>query len=106
MVIVDQAGSSSLDHLRELDEWPGVIRIHDKGTGLSRACNIGTTAAEVAGASIVAYTDDDCTVDPKWLAGLDSAFASAVDVALVFGTSKAAECDREQGTIDSLLYGS
>lgn len=101
VVIVDQAGSSSLDHLREFDEWPGVIRIHDKGTGLSRGRNIGTAAAEVAGASIVAYTDDDCTVDPKWLAGLDSAFASAADVALVFGTTKAAEHDREQGTIPS-----
>ena len=101
IVIVDQADSSLFDHLQEFDGRPEVLRIHDKGTGLARARNIGTEAAEAAGASIVAYTDDDCTVDPKWLAGLDSAFASAVDVALVFGTTKAAEYDREQGTIPS-----
>ncbi|MBJ7390494.1 MAG: glycosyltransferase [Chthoniobacterales bacterium] len=103
VVIVDQAALSSLDHLREFDGRPGVLRIHDKGTGLARARNIGTEAAEAAGASIVAYTDDDCTVDTGWLAGLDSAFASAPDVALVFGTTKAAEHDREQGTIPSYM---
>jgi GT2 family glycosyltransferase len=99
VVIVDQADSIAFDHLHEFDERPGVVRIHDKATGLARARNIGTAAAEAAGASVVAYTDDDCTVDPAWLAGLDSEFASASDVALVFGTTKAFEHDRQQGTI-------
>lgn len=103
IVIVDQADSSLFDHLLEFDGRPGVLRIHDKGTGLARARNIGTEAAEAAGASIVAYTDDDCTVDPKWLVGLNSAFALAPDVALVFGTTKAADHDREQGTIPSYM---
>lgn len=103
IVIVDQADSSLFDHLLEFDGRPGVLRIHDKGTGLARARNIGTEAAEAAGASIVAYTDDDCTVDPKWLVGLNSAFALAPDVALVFGTTKAAYHDREQGTIPSYM---
>jgi len=100
IVIVDQADSSLFDHLQEFDGRPEVLRIHDKGTGLARARNIGT---EAAGASIVAYTDDDCTVDPKWLVGLNSAFALAPDVALVFGTTKAADHDREQGTIPSYM---
>lgn len=103
IVIVDQADSSLFDHLQEFDGRPEVLRIHDKGTGLARARNIGTEAAEAAGASIVAYTDDDCTVDPKWLVGLNSAFALAPDVALVFGTTKAADHDREQGTIPSYM---
>jgi GT2 family glycosyltransferase len=101
VVVVDQAGSSSIDHLQEFDGRRGVLRIHDQGTGLARARNIGTAAAEDAGATIIAYTDDDCTVAPGWLAGLDSAFASVPDVALAFGTTKAAEHDREQGTIPS-----
>ena len=103
IVIVDHADSSLFDHLQEFDGRPEVLRIHDKGTGLARARNIGTEAAEAAGASIVAYTDDDCTVDPKWLVGLNSAFALAPDVALVFGTTKAADHDREQGTIPSYM---
>lgn len=102
-MIVDQADSSSFDHLQKFDGRPGVIRIPDKGTGLSRARNIGTAAAEAAGFSFVAYTDDDCTVDPGWLAGLDSAFQQAPDVALVFGTTKAAGHDRKQGTIPSYM---
>lgn len=103
VVIVDQADSSSFDHLQKFDGRPGVVRILDKGTGLSRARNIGTAAAEAAGFSFVAYTDDDCTVDPGWLAGLDSAFKKASDVALVFGTTKAAGHDRKQGTIPSYM---
>jgi len=34
VVIVDQADSSSFDHLQKFDGRPGVIRIPDKGTGL------------------------------------------------------------------------
>ncbi len=101
VVVVDQAGSSSIDHLQEFDGRRGVLRIHDQGTGLARARNIGTTAAEASGATIIAYTDDDCTVAPGWIAGLDSGFALSPDVALVFGKTKAAEHNREQGTIPS-----
>jgi GT2 family glycosyltransferase len=101
VVIVDQADSSSFDHLQKFDGRPGVVRILDKGTGLSRARNIGTAAVVDAGFSFAAYTDDDCTVDPFWLAGLNSAFEQAPDVALVFGTTKAAGHDKKQGTIPS-----
>jgi GT2 family glycosyltransferase len=99
VVVVDQAGSSQFDYLQEFDGRRAVLRIHDQGTGLARARNIGAAAAEAAGATIIAYTDDDCTVAPGWLGGLDSAFASAPDVALAFGTTKAAAHDHRQGTI-------
>ena len=103
IVIVDQAADATPDLLRVFDGLPGVIRIRDKGKGLSRARNIGTTAAEEAGATVVAYTDDDCTVEADWLAGFASAFGMADDVALVFGTTKAAPHDTEEGTIPA--YG-
>lgn len=99
IVIVDQADSSSFDHLQEFDGRPGVLRLRQDGSGLSRARNAGTAAAAAAGASIAAYTDDDCEVDPGWLAGLEAALAMAPDVALAFGTTRAANHDHHQGTI-------
>lgn len=99
IIIVDQADPDTPDPLVEFEGRPGILRIHDPGTGLSRARNIGTTAAEAAGVSFVAYTDDDCTVDPGWLAGLAAAFAIDKRVALVFGSTEACVHDAEQGMI-------
>ena len=103
IVIVDQADSSTNDPLREFESRIGVVRIHHKATGLSRARNIGTAAAEAAGAVFAAYTDDDCTVGSGWLSGLASAFAKANDVALVFGGTKAAPHDADKGTIPAYV---
>ena len=103
IVIVDQAGSSTNDPLREFESRIGVVRIHHKATGLSRARNIGTAAAKAAGAVFAAYTDDDCTVGAGWLSGLASAFAKANDVSLVFGSTKAAPHDADKGTIPAYV---
>lgn len=99
IVIVDQGVSSSYDPLKEFEGRSGVVRIHHQATGLSRARNIGTAATGAAGAKFVAYTDDDCTVDSGWLSGFASAFAKADDVALAFGSTKAAPHDADMGTI-------
>jgi len=103
VVIVEQAGELMSDFLRESEGRSEAVLIHDNGTGLSRARNIGTAAAEALGATVVAYTDDDCTVDPGWLAGFASAFAKTPDVALVFGSTKAAPHDADKGTIPAYL---
>ena len=60
-------------------------------------------AAAAAGASFVAYTDDDCTVSPAWLSGFAATFAMAGDVALVFGTTRAAGHDAESGMIPAYV---
>jgi GT2 family glycosyltransferase len=101
VVIVHQADSYSIREFGKYDGLPGLIRIPDMGTGVARARNICMAAAEAGGASRVAFTDDDCAVCPGWLAGLDSAFEEAPDIALVFGTTKAAGYDKAQGTIPS-----
>lgn len=99
VIVVDQAEPGSDDPIADLCRGPGVHRIAQAGVGLSRARNAGTAAAESAGAVIVAYTDDDCEADPSWLAGFAAAFASAADVGMVFGTTRAAPYDRSAGLV-------
>ena len=99
VIVVDQADADTADPLAEFDGLPGFMRIRHDAAGLSRGRNVGAAAAAAAGATIVAYTDDDCVADPSWLSGFDAAFASAADVAAVFGTVHAAPYDRTTGII-------
>jgi glycosyltransferase involved in cell wall biosynthesis len=99
VIVVDQADADTADPLAEFDGLPRFVRIRHGAIGLSRGRNVGTAAAAAAGATIVAYTDDDCIADPLWLSGFDAAFADADDVAAVFGTVHAAPYDRTTGII-------
>ena len=99
VIVVDQADADMPDPLVEFDGLPGFVRIRHDAVGLSRGRNVGTAAAAAAGATIVAYTDDDCVADPSWLSGFDAAFAAAADIAAVFGTVRAAPYDRTTGII-------
>lgn len=87
VVVVDQSDPSVEDRLAEFAHDSRVVRIRSDARGLSCARNIGTSAARSAGAAIVAYTDDDCTVAEGWLGALADALGSARDVALVFGST-------------------
>jgi GT2 family glycosyltransferase len=99
VIVVDQADADMADPLAEFDGMARFVRIHHDTVGLSRGRNVGTAAAAAAGATIVAYTDDDCVADPFWLSGFDTAFAGANDIAAVFGTVHAAPYDRTTGII-------
>jgi len=99
VIVVDQAAADMPDPLAEFDGLPRFVRICHGAVGLSRGRNIGTAAAAAAGATIVAYTDDDCVAEPSWLSGFDAAFAGANDIAAVFGTVHAAPYDRTTGMI-------
>jgi len=99
VIVVDQADADTADPLAEFDGLARFIRIRHDAVGLSRGRNIGTAVAATAGATIVAYTDDDCVAQPSWLSGFDKAFAGAADVAAVFGTVRAAAYDRTTGII-------
>jgi GT2 family glycosyltransferase len=99
VIVVDQADVDTADPLVEFDGLARFIRIRHDAVGLSRGRNVGTAAAAAAGATIVAYTDDDCVAAPAWLSGFDAAFAGADDVAAVFGTVHAAPYDRTAGII-------
>jgi GT2 family glycosyltransferase len=99
VIVVDQADTDTADPLAEFDSLPRFVRIRHAAVGLSRGRNVGAAAAAAAGATIVAYTDDDCVAEPSWLSGFDAAFAGADDIAAVFGTVRAAPYDRTTGII-------
>jgi glycosyltransferase involved in cell wall biosynthesis len=50
--------------------------------GLSRARNTGVRAAR---GDVIAFTDDDCLVDPQWLARIDAEFRTDASLAVVGG---------------------
>lgn len=63
-------------------EFPLVKYIIQDRPGLAAARNIG---AEMASGTIVAYTDDDCTVDSKWLESIVEAFSFSNNIMCVCG---------------------
>jgi GT2 family glycosyltransferase len=75
IVVVDQSRGQDTRLLvaRRQDAAVRVRYVRGLGTGLSRAKNQGV--AECAG-SIVAFTDDDCLVEPGWIGSLTGPIAS------------------------------
>lgn len=70
VLVIENASAARLS-TADLASW-GARLIHERRPGLDVARNRG--AREAVG-SIVAYVDDDCVVDPGWLAGFRRAFA-------------------------------
>ena len=82
VIVVDQ--STNDDTANAVRRFCGHPRFHylrtpTRGIGVSR--NIGL---ECARAEIAAFTDDDCTVPPDWLEGMETAMLSYPKVAMVF----------------------
>jgi len=62
----------------------------EPGPGLSRARNRGLAEAS---SPLVAFTDDDCIVDPRWLHGIARGFGREAAVGCVTGIAPAARLD-------------
>ena len=77
VIVVDNAPTS--DATRELCEGLAVRCIREPLPGQSRARNRGISDA--AG-EFIAFTDDDCVVDPRWLDGLHREFADPLTMAV------------------------
>jgi glycosyltransferase involved in cell wall biosynthesis len=93
IVLVDNAPSS--DATREavfsaFGEDARVRYVREPRPGLSCARNRGLTEAS---ADIVAFTDDDVTVDPWWLDGIMRGFQAAPEVACVTGMIATAQLE-------------
>lgn len=77
VLVVDDGSQPSLQPIAEA--VPGVRYLRQPRGGLGRARNTGAAAA---GGEVLAFTDDDCLVDPHWLrylaAGLADGSLSAV----------------------------
>lgn len=53
------------------------------------------------GATLIAFTDDDCQVDPGWLEEIVAAFDRDRRIGMVFGSVRAAAYDRSLGFIQA-----
>jgi GT2 family glycosyltransferase len=71
-------------------ELPGVRIVHEPRPGISAARNRGVTVAD---GEIVAFTDDDVDVDPRWLRAIGERFARQRDLAAVTGLVVPAELE-------------
>lgn len=78
VVVVDDGGPTPLDAvLAPFAERLRIVHVHQANAGPAAARNAG---AEAASGRFLAFTDDDCRPDPRWLCALDACFASNRDV--------------------------
>ncbi|MCL4509155.1 MAG: glycosyltransferase [Chloroflexi bacterium] len=83
VTIVDQSERGPSSWLEEVAARESrVCYLHTRERGLSRAYNLGVQRSPGA---IFAFTDDDCTVPPAWLASIVAAFASDAEADLLYG---------------------
>jgi glycosyltransferase involved in cell wall biosynthesis len=99
VIVVDNASIS--EATRQLAHTAGVRYVREERPGLDWARNCGYKAARY---DIVAYTDDDTEVDPKWLTGLGAAFEDPT-VRAVSGLVLPAAMDTEAEVLFELGYG-
>jgi len=93
IVVVDNAPSSSETRDMIASRFGTVGKIHyvvEMRAGLGHAHNAGLAGAT---APIVAFTDDDVEVDPRWLSAIVSNFARSDRVGCVTGLILPAELD-------------
>jgi glycosyltransferase involved in cell wall biosynthesis len=99
VIVVDNASIS--EATRQAANTAGVRYVREERPGLDWARNCGYKAARY---DIVAYTDDDTEVDPKWLAGFGAAFEDPA-VRAVSGLVLPAAMDTEAEVLFELCYG-
>ena len=92
IIIVDNAPSDSSTADLVNEEFPHLVYVPEPRPGLDWARNAG---ADRARGDIIAYTDDDVRVDPRWAGALADAFASAPDIVAVTGLVEPAELETE-----------
>lgn len=96
IVLVDNAPSSDATKnaiLAEYGSEPRIRYVREPRPGLSCARNRGLLEAS---ADIVAFTDDDVTVDPAWLTGIVRGFNDAPNVACVTGMIRTAQLENAE----------
>jgi GT2 family glycosyltransferase len=104
IIVVDNAPRTPATH--ELVTGPRfgdrVTYVCEPRPGLAAAHNRGL---EVASGALIAFTDDDVTVDRRWLLELAAGFERADDVACVTGLIVPAELDTPAQLLAEQLWG-
>ena len=103
LLIVDQSDDDATQRLAETYRscLPKLTHQRVPERGLCRARNLGL---ERAGADIVAYIDDDCTVTSDWLAEVTAAFRRHPAATLVFGSVHAAPHDSREVVVPAMVF--
>jgi glycosyltransferase involved in cell wall biosynthesis len=97
--IVDQSSDDRTEQAVAPFLSSGRVRyLKTRTTGVATARNLGIQSARTA---LVAFTDDDCTVAPGWLAALTELFVTFPRVAIVFGNVLAGPHDPETSFVVS-----
>ena len=103
VIVVDQSGRQGDHPLERFVHEPRLLRYRHAAIGLSRARNVGIAIAEALGATVVAFTDDDCIPEAGWLHNIAVEFARSHDVGLVYGSTRAANFQSNQGGATSYV---
>ncbi len=82
IVVVDQSSTVDERLAERATDDPSLTVIRDAGRGLSRARNIGTRSID---SDWVAIVDDDCIVEPDWMANLHEAIEAHPEASFVSG---------------------
>lgn len=82
LVVVDNARNDSATEDLIRTRYPGVRYVHEPRPGLDWARNRAILESR---SDIVAYTDDDVSVDPRWVRALARAFVQEEDAMAVTG---------------------
>jgi glycosyltransferase involved in cell wall biosynthesis len=102
IVVVNDGSTESYDEVEEA--FPDVAWLHASNSGPARARNRGVLASS---GTFLAFTDDDCYVDPEWLSQLGASLQEYPD-ALVGGSTPAFErnniYDRVSQFINEIVY--
>jgi glycosyltransferase involved in cell wall biosynthesis len=102
LVVVDQSkDNETLEALRPFRTDPRLRYVKIGTIGKGNALNAGLT--ETRG-SVIAITDDDCTVRPKWLEEFASIFSTHLKVAVAFCVVEAGEHDPTAGFIPDYVF--
>ncbi len=96
VLVIDQSKNDAVERaLASLLASDKRLRyVREASVGLSAARNVGVRAARGA---LIAFTDDDCVIEPGWLMALKAAFETHPEVGLLFGHVACAEHDPTQG---------
>ncbi|MFC2055704.1 glycosyltransferase family 2 protein [Chloroflexota bacterium] len=84
IVVVDQSKDDQTR--RNTEKYQNIKYIKMKSVGISRARNLGIKNTE---AEIIAFTDDDCVVDPNWITTIMDSFEDYSEIDALFGRSLA-----------------
>jgi GT2 family glycosyltransferase len=103
VIVVDQSGQHGDHPLERFVHEPRLLRYRHAAIGLSRARNVGIAIAEALGATVVAFTDDDCIPEAGWLHNIAVEFARSHDAGLVYGSTRPASFQSNRGGATSYI---